>query len=101
MKRRAFAYFECARHLDQVGEIVLWQGTVEDIDGLVAALGRADELFPSAGHVADRHGAEDIRLERCSATTGWLGLRRCHAISTTGRDSRFFAKLRTTRQASD
>jgi hypothetical protein len=32
----------------------MWQGTVEVIDGLVAALDCADKRFPSAEHVAER-----------------------------------------------
>ena len=38
-----------------------------------AAFGCAGKRFPSAEHVAERHGAEDIRLERFRATNGLNG----------------------------
>ncbi len=44
----------------------MMQGTVEDIEGLVAAPGAADKFFPRTEHVAERHDAEDIRIERRS-----------------------------------
>ncbi len=32
-------HFGGPRHLDQIGEVVMWQRSVDDVDGLIAALG--------------------------------------------------------------
>ena len=50
------------------------QRSVYDVHGLIAALGGRGEVFPRTKHLANRHRAERIGIERRGVESGEGGL---------------------------